>query len=73
MILPLCDTMIDATGKVVDITKEDRDQLQKLIEDWSGEGLRTLCLAFRDMDREHDILDATEDTGKCYLHYIIGS
>eukprot|EP00762_Andalucia_godoyi_P006904 ANDGO_08331.mRNA.1 Putative calcium-transporting ATPase 11 len=48
IVLGLCSKRMTPSGSVVEITAEDRAQLEELIVKMASQGLRTICLAFRD-------------------------
>ncbi|XP_078423893.1 plasma membrane calcium-transporting ATPase 1-like [Cetorhinus maximus] len=65
IILKKCSKILNAKGEIKDLKIRDRDDLvKKVIEPMASEGLRTICLAFRefevnsdvDWDNENDVL-----------------
>lgn len=50
IILQMCNKIIDSKGGVVAISEMQREQVRDVINGFAGEALRTLCLAFKDMD-----------------------
>ncbi|XP_069760376.1 plasma membrane calcium-transporting ATPase 1-like [Narcine bancroftii] len=64
IVLKKCSKILDAKGEVKDLKPRDRDSLIKeVIEPMASEGLRTICLAWRefdnsaiDWDNENEIL-----------------
>ncbi|XP_062203577.1 calcium-transporting ATPase 10, plasma membrane-type [Phragmites australis] len=58
IVLAACDKFIDETGSVVPLDKTTADKLNGIIESFAGEALRTLCLAYKEM--EEGFLDAEQ-------------
>ncbi|XP_041072003.1 plasma membrane calcium-transporting ATPase 1-like isoform X2 [Carcharodon carcharias] len=65
IVLKKCSKILNAKGEIKDLKIRDRDDLvKKVIEPMASEGLRTICLAFRefevnsdvDWDNENDVL-----------------
>jgi len=51
IILGMCDTYLDTNGKEKALTSEDKDSMKsKVIETLAAEGLRTLSIAYREVD-----------------------
>uniref|UniRef100_A0A0D9Y0Z4 Calcium-transporting ATPase n=1 Tax=Leersia perrieri TaxID=77586 RepID=A0A0D9Y0Z4_9ORYZ len=50
IVLAACDKFIDETGAVVPLDKTTADKLNGIIESFANEALRTLCLAYREME-----------------------
>ncbi|KAK3136885.1 hypothetical protein QOZ80_5BG0444320 [Eleusine coracana subsp. coracana] len=50
IILAACDKFIDETGNVVPMDKTASEKLNGIIDNFAGEALRTLCLAYREME-----------------------
>eukprot|EP01134_Creolimax_fragrantissima_P006167 CFRG6167T1 len=55
-----CTHQLSSSGKVERITSAEREQMSQLINTWAGLALRTLCLAYRDVD-VHWASDADTD------------
>lgn len=53
IILNMCDKIINVDGKAVPISEEQRKNLTNVINGFSSEALRTLCLAFQDIKGNH--------------------
>lgn len=51
IVLASCDETIDADGHIVKLDEQTRDQLKGVIKAFADQALRTLCLAFREVDR----------------------
>jgi len=51
IVLASCDETIDADGHIVKLDEQTRDQLNGVIKAFADQALRTLCLAFREVDR----------------------
>ncbi|KAL2923518.1 putative calcium-transporting ATPase 11 plasma membrane-type [Bienertia sinuspersici] len=50
IVLGLCNKMIDCDGHSVDLSEEHMKNITNVINGFANEALRTLCLAFKDMD-----------------------
>ncbi|KAK9291104.1 hypothetical protein L1049_009291 [Liquidambar formosana] len=50
IILSLCDKFVDSTGKSVHLSEEQARNITDVITGFASEALRTLCLAFKDID-----------------------
>ncbi|KAK3146740.1 hypothetical protein QOZ80_3BG0271120 [Eleusine coracana subsp. coracana] len=50
VVLADCDKFIDARGNIVALDKTTKSKFNDIIETFSNEALRTLCLAYREMD-----------------------
>ncbi|KAB5565085.1 hypothetical protein DKX38_005139 [Salix brachista] len=50
IILKMCDKMLTADGKAVPLSEKKRQKITDVINGFSCEALRTLCLAFKDME-----------------------
>jgi len=50
IVLAACDKFLDETGGVHPLDKITADKLNGIIDSFAGEALRTLCLAFREME-----------------------
>ncbi|KAL6847017.1 hypothetical protein ACP4OV_022870 [Aristida adscensionis] len=50
IVLAACDKFLDETGGVHPLDKATADKLNGIIESFAGEALRTLCLAYREME-----------------------
>ncbi|XXG41341.1 hypothetical protein AAC387_Pa01g1822 [Persea americana] len=50
IILQMCNKIIDSKGGVLPLSEMQREQVRDVINGFADEALRTLCLAFRDMD-----------------------
>ena len=50
LVLASCDRVIDSAGGSVPLDESMRLKMNQVIERFSGEALRTLCLAYRDVD-----------------------
>ncbi|KAJ3157499.1 Calcium-transporting ATPase 10, plasma membrane-type, partial [Irineochytrium annulatum] len=52
IILSLCTHMLDSTGtKIMPLTATISTRIQRIIQRWASEGLRTIGMAFRDTDQ----------------------
>lgn len=61
IVLGLCHRMIDSNGNSVDLSEEHMKTITNVINGYADEALRTLCLAFRDMDDGCDENSIPED------------
>ncbi|KAK9983261.1 hypothetical protein SO802_032786 [Lithocarpus litseifolius] len=52
IILAACDKVIDSNGVIVAFNEESRDYLEDTIERFASEALRTLCLAYMEIENE---------------------
>ena len=50
IVLGMCSRMIDCHGNSVEFSEEEEKTVTRVISGFACEALRTLCLAFRDMD-----------------------
>lgn len=55
IILGMCDKMIDSNGKSIDLSEEKTRSITDIINGFACEALRTLCLAFVDIDSAGEI------------------
>lgn len=62
IILSLCDDYLDTKGQTVPLTKEKGEELKKVINTMASEGLRTLCLAYRDLKEFTEELEHAPDS-----------
>lgn len=63
IVLGMCDSVMDATGHVTSLDDEKRDELTGIINTFAREALRTLCLAFKNIEGESGSDDAIPDSG----------
>ncbi|XP_028783028.1 putative calcium-transporting ATPase 11, plasma membrane-type [Neltuma alba] len=50
IVLEMCDKLVDTNGKVVRLFEEQRRNIAKVINDFASEALRTLSIAFKDIE-----------------------
>ncbi|KAJ7976747.1 Calcium-transporting ATPase [Quillaja saponaria] len=50
IILKMCDKIIDSNGEAVDLPEEQARNITRVINSFASEALRTLCLAFKDIN-----------------------
>ena len=55
IILAACDKVVDSSGEVVPLNEDSINHLNNMIETFAGEALRTLCLAYLDIDDEFSV------------------
>ncbi|KAL3533732.1 hypothetical protein ACH5RR_007253 [Cinchona calisaya] len=53
IILKMCDKIIDGNGEVFDLTEEQARVAMSVIDGFASEALRTLCLAYKDINNGH--------------------
>ncbi|CAJ1912870.1 unnamed protein product [Sphenostylis stenocarpa] len=53
IILKMCDKIINCNGEVVDLPEDRANNVFGVINDFASEALRTLCLAFKDINETH--------------------
>ncbi|KAK1278533.1 putative calcium-transporting ATPase 4, plasma membrane-type [Acorus gramineus] len=54
IIFGMCDKMMDRKGDVVTLSEEQKRNTMEVINNFANQALRTLCLAFQDMDENSD-------------------
>ncbi|KAG9454755.1 hypothetical protein H6P81_007659 [Aristolochia fimbriata] len=54
IILRMCDKMVDQNGKIISLSEKERKRVMDVIDRFAGAALRTICVAFRDMDELFD-------------------
>lgn len=54
IILGMCDKIVGKDGESVSLTDEQRKNIVNVIDDFACKALRTLCLAFKDMENTSD-------------------
>ena len=54
IVIAKCDSFLDANGQRAALTEEKRTEILGIITQMAQEGLRTLCLSFRDFDSSAD-------------------
>ncbi|KAI3448838.1 hypothetical protein Pfo_005503 [Paulownia fortunei] len=54
IILGMCDKIVGKNGESVPISEEQRKNITNAINNFACEALRTLCLAFKDMEKTSD-------------------
>lgn len=70
VILTMCDNIVNSDGESVPLYPEKRKNVSDVINGFAGEGLRTLCLAFRDSEDDSTVDTIPDD---CYtLIAVIG-
>ncbi|CAN4089870.1 unnamed protein product [Withania somnifera] len=50
IVLKMCDRFIDSNGETVDMSEEQVTNITDVINEFANEALRTLCLAFKDIE-----------------------
>ncbi|XP_050231157.1 putative calcium-transporting ATPase 11, plasma membrane-type [Mercurialis annua] len=50
IILKMCDKVVDSEGQAVTMSEEDRKKINDVINDFACQALRTLCLAYKDIE-----------------------
>ncbi|KAJ8449825.1 hypothetical protein Cgig2_001481 [Carnegiea gigantea] len=64
IVLTMCNRMIDSNGDYVDLSEEKVEAVTHVINGFASEALRTLCLAFKDVD---DGCDKSSIPGEGYI------
>ncbi|CAM0152785.1 unnamed protein product [Urochloa decumbens] len=59
IVLAACDKFLDETGSVHPLDQTTADKLNGIIDSFAGEALRTLCLAYREMEEGFSIMEHT--------------
>lgn len=54
IVLQMCDKVLDASGDHVPLTEEKFQDISNIITEFASEALRTLCLAFKDVNEASD-------------------
>lgn len=54
IILTMCDKVVQKDGESAPISEEQRKNIMKVINGFACEALRTLCLAFKNMEKTSD-------------------
>ncbi|KAJ1418535.1 P-type ATPase [Sesbania bispinosa] len=70
IVLKMCDKVVNADGKVVLLNEQQRNSITEVINGFASEALRTLCLAFKDIEGSSDGTTIPEE--KYTLIAIIG-
>ncbi|RDX68388.1 putative calcium-transporting ATPase 11, plasma membrane-type, partial [Mucuna pruriens] len=50
IVLKMCDKVVNAEGKVVHLNEQQRNRMTQVINGFACEALRTLCIAFKDIE-----------------------
>lgn len=61
MILQMCDKVVDGDGKAVTLSEKQRKTVNDIINSFSCEALRTLCVAFKDIKGNLTVDNIPED------------
>ncbi|CAF0899609.1 unnamed protein product [Didymodactylos carnosus] len=65
MVLTKCKLIIDSNGKPVDLKDDEKEKLMHdIIEKMASDGLRTICIAYKDMGKDKGNLDDEEGVVK---------
>ncbi len=71
MVLKVCESVVDGTGRPVQLSDDLRKELNEAVKEMASKGLRTPCLAVRDFppDRPSAFFDKppTEELTLCCL------
>lgn len=71
MVLKVCESVVDSTGRPVQLSDDLRKELNEAVTEMASKGLRTLCLAVRDFppDRPSGFFDEppTQELTLCCL------
>ncbi|KAI4330742.1 hypothetical protein MLD38_028999 [Melastoma candidum] len=63
IVLVACDKYLDPDGEIVPLDVATMDHLKATIDQFAGEALRTLCLAYRELDKGFPVADPIPDSG----------
>ncbi|KAG6538256.1 hypothetical protein ZIOFF_003369 [Zingiber officinale] len=63
IILQMCDHGIDSNGKIILLSNKQKEDVMKVINEFACEALRTLCLAYKDLNGEDQNMDGIPATG----------
>nr|CAB3466334.1 unnamed protein product [Digitaria exilis] len=63
IVLAACDKFMDETGSVHPLDQTTSDKLNGIIDSFAGEALRTLCLAYREMEEGFSIMEHIPSQG----------
>ncbi|KAF5737674.1 putative calcium-transporting ATPase 11 plasma membrane-type [Tripterygium wilfordii] len=61
IVLKMCDKVVDDSGEAVLLSEEQERNVSDVINGFASEALRTLCLAFKDLDDTSDKNSIPED------------
>ncbi|TKY67943.1 putative calcium-transporting ATPase 11 [Spatholobus suberectus] len=70
IVVKMCDKVVNADGKVVNLNEQQRNSTTEVINGFASEALRTLCIAFKDIEGSSEGDSIPED--KYTLIAIIG-
>ncbi|CAJ2655109.1 unnamed protein product [Trifolium pratense] len=54
IVVKMCDKVVNSKGKVVDLNEQQRNSINEVINSFASEALRTLCIAFTDIEGGSD-------------------
>ncbi|XP_068658619.1 putative calcium-transporting ATPase 11, plasma membrane-type [Aristolochia californica] len=54
IILSMCDKIVDRNAKVISLSDKERKRVMDVIDRFANAALRTICIAFRNMDQSFD-------------------
>ncbi|KAH1194643.1 Calcium-transporting ATPase 4, plasma membrane-type [Glycine soja] len=54
IILKMCDKIMDCNGEVVDLPEDRANNVSAVINAFASEALRTICLAFKEINETHE-------------------
>ncbi|XP_040994555.1 calcium-transporting ATPase 4, plasma membrane-type-like [Juglans microcarpa x Juglans regia] len=69
IVLEMCDKIVNADGEAILLSTERRKDITDVINGFSGEALRTLCLAFKDIEGASN-MDSIPDNGYTFIAVI---
>lgn len=72
IVLEMCDKVVNADGKVVHLNEKQRNGITQVINGFASGALRTLCMAFRDLEGSTESGDDSIPEDKYTLIAIIG-
>ncbi|XP_024630608.1 putative calcium-transporting ATPase 11, plasma membrane-type isoform X4 [Medicago truncatula] len=50
IVVKMCDKVVNSEGKVVDLNEQQRNSINEVINGFASDALRTLCVAFKDIE-----------------------
>ncbi|CAL5211879.1 unnamed protein product [Lathyrus oleraceus] len=71
IVVKMCDKVVNAEGKVVDLNEQLRNNINEVINGFACDALRTLCIAFKDIEGSSES-DSSIPEDKYTLISIIG-
>ncbi|XP_031125865.1 calcium-transporting ATPase 4, plasma membrane-type-like [Ipomoea triloba] len=54
IVLRMCNSILHGNGEIVDLPERQAENIMDVINEFAGEALRTICLAFKDIEGNHE-------------------